>query len=186
MAVDRKMRVPPPSTQAGQVNVPVSAGLPNFSQPPPVINRTPTNLITVPIQDNNTSGSTGSGAPPPASDYWTTNKFNQPPPSYYQRPPPNHYQSSQQQSSYEWTGSRTGSSGYHRRWIWNISLWANSQALCFKHFRSSGMGMIIPYFRNVLWPDWNAHWNVVWNAFRFETRPWNGNKFRFRIGPNDH
>ena len=116
MAVDRKMRVPPPSTQAGQVNVPVSAGLPNFSQPPPVINRTPTNLITVPIQDNNTSGSTGSsGAPPPASDYWTTNKFNQPPPSYYQRPPPNHYQSSQQQSSYEWTGSRTGSSGYHRR-----------------------------------------------------------------------
>lgn len=118
MAVDRKMRVPPPTTgaAAGQVSVPVSStGLPNFSQPPPVINRTPTNLITVPIQDNNTSGSTGSGAPPPASDYWTTNKFNQPPPSYYQRPPPNHYQSSQQQSSYEWTGSRTGSSGYHRR-----------------------------------------------------------------------
>ena len=117
IAVDRKMRVPPPAATAS-APAPPSTGMPNFSQPPPVINRTPTNLITVPIQDNSdsrsasTGGASGSAGAP--TEYWN-NKFNQPPPSYYQRPPPTHYQSSQS-SSYEWnSGSRTSSSGYHRR-----------------------------------------------------------------------
>lgn len=74
---------------------------PNFSQPPPanpVLNRG-SNLITVPIQDNN-----------PSDNYWA--KFNQPPPNYYQRPPPSNSSYDQYAGN---SNSRRTSSGYHRR-----------------------------------------------------------------------
>lgn len=104
VAENRKLRIV--SAASGQV-----PSFPNLSQPPPSLHqRTSTNLITVPIQDNAAS-----------NDYWTTNKvpIHQPPPNYYQ-----HHHHQRQNSQYNsssaqsvqdsWT-SRTSGSYHHRR-----------------------------------------------------------------------
>lgn len=118
----RKLRIPPPGSNNGS-----NPALPNFSQPPPtVMTQRSTNLITVPIQDSNSSSN--------ATDFWTQNKvpLHQPPPNYYSQRPPQGTQSGAGpqgggggSSSYsqlptgsynEWSNnSRTGASGYHRR-----------------------------------------------------------------------
>ena len=90
-----------------------------FSQPPPPVmaaNRgaASSNLITVPIQDSNTSAASGNNA----NEYWTSKvPIHQPPPNYYARPHQasqsshHHYAQVPSGSYNDWT--RTAS-GYRR------------------------------------------------------------------------
>lgn len=106
----RKLRL---SASSSAVTAGLPPSFPNLSQPPPSLHqRTSTNLITVPIQDNAASAS---------NDYWTTNKvpIHQPPPNYYhhQRPPQQNsqYNSTSAQSVQDSWTSRTSGSYHHRR-----------------------------------------------------------------------